>query len=174
MLLRAERAARSTAEEALGLVEAILTSAPVGIAVFDLDLRYARVNDAYAALSGIPAADHVGGQLGDVVPLQADVAADLRRVVTTGRTILGRQVELMTDSGGDEQRSFTVSYFPVRSTAGVLVGAGLTLVEVTAARSGPRPSEPPFCGGPRLLISASPSWPPPARCSRPPWSSTSS
>ena len=39
VLLSAERAARSTAEEALGLVEAILTSAPVGIAVFDLDLR---------------------------------------------------------------------------------------------------------------------------------------
>jgi PAS domain S-box-containing protein len=134
VLLSAERAARSTAEEALGLVEAILTSAPVGIAVFDLDLRYARVNDAYAALSGIPAADHVGGQLGDVVPLQADVAADLRRVVTTGRTILGRQVELLTDSGSDEQRSFTVSYFPVRSTASALVGAGLTLVEVTAQK----------------------------------------
>lgn len=95
VLLSAERAARSTAEEALGLVEAILTSAPVGIAVFDLDLRYVRVNDAYAALSGVPAADHVGGQLDDVLPLQADAAADLRRVVTTGRTILGRHVELV-------------------------------------------------------------------------------
>lgn len=133
VLLSAERAARSTAEEALGLVEAILTSAPVGIAVFDLDLRYVRVNDAYAELSGVPAADHIGGQLGDVIPLQADVAADLRRVVTTGRTILGRNVELVTDAG-DDQRSFTVSYFPVRTTAGVLVGAGLTLVEVTEAR----------------------------------------
>jgi len=133
VLLSAERAARSTAEEALGLVEAILTSAPVGIAVFDLDLRYVRVNDAYAALSGVPAADHTGGQLGDVVPLQADVAADLRRVVTTGRTILGRNVELVTDEV-EAARFFTVSYFPVRSTAGALVGAGLTLVEVTEAK----------------------------------------
>src|SRR5215207_490438 len=54
VLLSAERAARSTAEGALGLLEAILTSAPVGIAVFDLDLRYVRVNDAYAELSGVP------------------------------------------------------------------------------------------------------------------------
>jgi PAS domain S-box-containing protein len=133
VLLSAERAARATAEEALGLLEAILTSAPVGIAVFDLDLRYVRVNDAYAALSGVPAEDHAGGQLGDVVPLQAGVAADLRRVVTTGRTILGRHVELVTDDAGDA-RSFNVSYFPVRSAAGALVGAGLTLVEVTEAR----------------------------------------
>ncbi len=134
VLLSAERAARSTAEEALGLVEAILASAPVGIAVFDLDLRYVRVNDAYAALSGVPAADHVGGQLGDVLALQAEVGADLRRVVTTGRTILGRNVDLITDSEAGEQRSFTVSYFPVRTTAGALVGAGVTLFEVTEAR----------------------------------------
>ena len=135
VLLSAERAARSTAEEALGLVEAILTSAPVGIAVFDLDLRYVRVNDAYAALSGVPADDHVGGQLDDVLPLQADAAADLRRVVTTGRTILGRHVELVDGAAEDEgQRSFTVSYFPVRTTGGALVGAGLTLVEVTDAK----------------------------------------
>ena len=134
VLLSAERAARSTAEEALGLVEAILTSAPVGIAVFDLDLRYVRVNDAYAALSGVPAAGHVGGQLDDMLPFQADVAADLRRVVTTGRTILGRHVELVTDVDEERERSFTVSYFPVRTTAGALVGAGLTLVEVTEAK----------------------------------------
>ena len=134
VLLSAERAARATAEEALGLVEAILTSAPVGIAVFDLQLRYVRVNDAYAALSGRPAEDHAGRQLGDVVPMQAGVAADLRRVVTTGRTILGRPVELVTDADPDDVRSFTVSYFPVRTTAGVLVGAGLTMVEVTDAK----------------------------------------
>ena len=133
VLLSAERAARATAEEALNLLEAILTSAPVGIAVFDLDLRYVRVNDAYAALSGVPAEHHVGGQLGDVLPLQAGVSADLRRVVTTGRTILGRNVELVEDDDG-EARSFNVSYFPVRSAAGALVGAGLTLVEVTEAK----------------------------------------
>jgi PAS domain S-box-containing protein len=133
VLLTAERAARSTAEEALGLVEAILTSAPVGIAMFDMELRYVRVNDAYAALSGLAAAAHVGGGLGDVVPLHLAVAADLRRVVTTGRTILGRHVELPTDPD-DGARHFTVSYFPVRTTTGTLVGAGLTLVEITEAK----------------------------------------
>jgi PAS domain S-box-containing protein len=42
ILLSAEHAARATAEDALGLVEAIITSAPVGMAVFDLDLRSVR------------------------------------------------------------------------------------------------------------------------------------
>jgi PAS domain S-box-containing protein len=134
VLMSAEHAARSMAEEALGLIEAILTSAPVGIAVFDLDLRYVRVNDAYAALSGVPAADHVGGRLGDVVPLQTDLAADLRRVVTTGRTILGRHVEWGNHADPSENRHFNVSYFPVHSTSGARMGAGLSLVEITESK----------------------------------------
>lgn len=144
VLLAAERAARSTAEEALGLFEAILASAPLGIAVFDLDLKYVRVNDAYAAVTGIPAEAHAGVALGGTVPLHPDVAADLRRVVTTGRTTPSRALDLAgvpapggegtLGSASDGPRSFMVSCFPVRSTAGTLVGAGLTLAEVTEAR----------------------------------------
>jgi PAS domain S-box-containing protein len=129
VLLSAEHAARATAEEALGLLEAILGSAPVGIAVFDAELRYVRVNDAYAELSGEPAEDHVGARLGEVMPLPAEVMADLRRVSTTGRTIVGRQTELVGRDGG--ARHFTVSYFPVRTASGLLVGAGLTAVEIS-------------------------------------------
>ena len=134
ILLSAEHAAREMSEEALGLVEAILSSAPVGIAVFDLDLRYVRVNDAYAEISGISADDHLGGRVGDVVPLPYEVGADLRRVVTTGRTILDRGVVLPDADDPAQLRHFRVSYYPVRTTAGVLVGAGATVVEVTEAK----------------------------------------
>jgi serine phosphatase RsbU (regulator of sigma subunit)/PAS domain-containing protein len=127
VLLSAEHAARRTAEEALGLVEAVITSAPIGIAVFDLDLRYVRVNAAFAELSGTPPEEHPGRDVGDVLRLPSDFGADLRRVVTTGRTILGRPVAL-------DDRHFTVGYYPVRTSTGDLVGAGATLVEVTAAR----------------------------------------
>ncbi|HVE94548.1 MAG TPA: PAS domain-containing protein, partial [Acidimicrobiales bacterium] len=134
VLVQAERAARSTAEEALGLVESILTSAPVGIAVLDLDLRYVRVNEAYAELSRMPAEAHIGGRLGDVVPVQTDVAADLRRVLTTGRIILARNVELHDRTGRPSGRHFSVSYFPVRTAGGAMVGVGLAGIEITEAK----------------------------------------
>jgi serine phosphatase RsbU (regulator of sigma subunit)/PAS domain-containing protein len=127
VLLSAEHAARRTAEEALGLVEAVISSAPIGIAVFDLDLRYVRGNAAFAELSDTPPEEHQGRDVSEVLRLPSDFGADLRRVVTTGRTILGRPVAL-----GD--RHFTVGYYPVRTSTGDLVGAGATLVEVTAAR----------------------------------------
>jgi PAS domain S-box-containing protein len=134
VLLSAEHAARQVAEEALGLVEAILASAPVGIAVFDLDLRYVRVNEAYAELSGKLPEDHVGGRLGEVVDLPNEVGADLRRVVTTGRRILQRPVQVEGLASGAGVRYFNVSYYPVRTASGLLVGAGFTMVEVTEAR----------------------------------------
>jgi PAS domain S-box-containing protein len=133
VLLSAEHAARATAEEALGLVEAIVTSAPVGIAVFDLDLRYVRVNDAYATFSGVPPEEHVGGRVGEVVQLPPDAVADLRRVVTTGRTLLSRHVVL--DQGHPARvRHLNVNYYPVRTTSGALVGAGVTVVDVTETK----------------------------------------
>jgi serine phosphatase RsbU (regulator of sigma subunit)/anti-sigma regulatory factor (Ser/Thr protein kinase) len=104
------------------------------MAVFDLDLRYVRVNDAFAALSGIPAEEHVGGRIGEIIPLPPQVGADLRRVVTTGRTILGRQVELGDWGHPAARRHLSVSYYPVRSTTGALVGAGASVVDVTEAK----------------------------------------
>jgi len=93
-----------------------------------------RVNDAYAAMSGVPAAAHVGTPLGDVTPLHPEVGADLRRVVTTGRTILGRQIKHAAGAASGDERYFTASCFPVRTTTGSLAGAGLTLVEITQAK----------------------------------------
>jgi len=133
VLLSAEHAARATAEEALGLVEAIVTSAPVGIAVFDMDLRYVRVNDAYAAFSGVAPSEHIGGRVGEIVHLPPDAVADLRRVVTTGRTLLGRHVVLDQEHPA-RARHLNVNYYPVRTTTGVLVGAGVTVVDVTETK----------------------------------------
>ncbi|HUS61862.1 MAG TPA: SpoIIE family protein phosphatase [Acidimicrobiales bacterium] len=130
VLLSAEHAARRMSEEALGLVEAIVTSAPVGIAFLDLELRYVRVNDAFASLSGVPAADHIGATIGHVVPLPEEVTSDLRLVLETESPLLGRAVQLIDPQGGLPQH-FSVSYYPVRTTSGQLIGAGATLVDVT-------------------------------------------
>ncbi|MCU4183371.1 SpoIIE family protein phosphatase [Acidiferrimicrobium sp. IK] len=129
VLLSAEHAARATAEDALGLLEAILGAAPVAIAVFDTQLRYVRVNDAYAVLSGKTPAEHVGGTLGEVVPVVPEIASDLASTLRTGRVVAGRLIERELEAGGGV-RHFSVSYFPVRA-GDTLVGAGLTAVEIT-------------------------------------------
>jgi PAS domain S-box-containing protein len=134
VLLSAEHAARTTAEEALALLEAVLAAAPVGIAVFDLDLRFVRVNAALAAINGVQPDDHLGRRIDDVVSMPADVTADLRRVLATGRTLLGREVTGETPAEPGARRHFVLNYYPVLTAGGVIAGAGVTVSEVTQAK----------------------------------------
>lgn len=63
----------------------LLSSAPVGFALLDGDLRYVRVNQQLAELNGRPAADHVGRTVREVVPQLAPAAEPIfREVLATG------------------------------------------------------------------------------------------
>ena len=62
----------------------IFEHAPVGIALLDTRVRYVRVNDRLAEINGVPAAEHAGRTVGDLLPdLPAAVQADVERVART-------------------------------------------------------------------------------------------
>ncbi|MFI6638879.1 SpoIIE family protein phosphatase [Streptomyces sp. NPDC050504] len=50
------------------LLRQVVGQADVGIAVFDRTLRYRYVNGALAALNGLPADEHIGHRIGEVLP----------------------------------------------------------------------------------------------------------
>ena len=131
ILLSAEHAARATAEEALALLEAVLAAAPVGIAVLDPFLRFSRVNGALAAITGVPVADHAGRSFDEIMSMPPEVIADLRRVLTTGRTILGREVSGSMPSRPGVERHFVVNSYPVLDGGGATAGVGITVIEIT-------------------------------------------
>src|SRR5262249_32208301 len=54
------------AEQSVGLLDTFFASAPVGLGFLDNDLRYVRVNDAFARFGDRSAAEHVGGTVRDV------------------------------------------------------------------------------------------------------------
>ena len=61
-------AAQQESAESMAVLETLARSAPVGIAFVDRDLRFVRVNDAMAEISGLPAAEHVGRSVAEVSP----------------------------------------------------------------------------------------------------------
>ena len=131
ILLSAEHAARATAEEALALLEAVLAAAPVGIAVLDPSLCFSRVNGALAAITGVAVADHAGRSFDEIMSMPPEVIADLRRVLTTGRTILGREVSGTMPSRPGVDRHFVVNSYPVLDGGGATAGVGITVIEIT-------------------------------------------
>ena len=112
------------------LLEALVSDAPFGFALLDVDLRYVHINESLAALNGLPAAEHRGKTLSDIHPdLDGLVGPMLRRVISTGEPVLGVEQDVVVP-GLDERRWYTVNYHPVR-LQGDVVGVAGTLIDVT-------------------------------------------
>jgi PAS domain-containing protein/anti-sigma regulatory factor (Ser/Thr protein kinase) len=98
---------------------ALLDEAPLGIAVLDRDLRYLAVNELLAAVNGVPAAEHVGRHVREVIPtMRADLEDALRRVLDSGIALRGLQVESVGPTTPGLPRAFELSFLPI--TGGLL------------------------------------------------------
>ena len=133
-----EQLADARAEEANLLVQALLESVPLGMALWDRNLRFVRVNATMAALNGLPPEAHVGQELADLLGSLADgIAADIASVFATGKAVAGREVVWRSEGAGDEERTWLVSYYPVIRRDEVL-WVGSIALEVTEWRRGER------------------------------------
>jgi PAS domain S-box-containing protein len=134
LLYRAAQDAERRSEEDRRVLDAVLENAPLGIAFFDREHRYVRVNAALAAINGIPSADHVGRRPTEIVPaLGAAVDPDLAIVLETGQPVLEREVFGPTQ-GSDGSRVWLVNYFPVARDGGEILGVGAIVADVTERR----------------------------------------
>ena len=115
------------------LLGLLADEAPIGIALFDRDLRYTYANRFLERVHG---RDPVGSTIWQVIPDLADVVAKrLRHVLETGETLEGQGVT--GDAGGSSKvAAFDSTYFPVRGR-GRVVGVGALTRDVTAQRRVP-------------------------------------
>jgi len=120
------------AAEARAMLDAIYRDAPVGLAFFDDDLRYVRVNDALAEIHGVPAADHVGRSLVEIIPaMAAAITERLRHVRDTGESLLDLEITGVTPRDPGRPRHFQASYFRVTLDDGEALGIGCTKIDIT-------------------------------------------
>jgi PAS domain S-box-containing protein len=130
------------ARQTTALLDALYGSAPVGLGFWDLDLRYVRVNEALAAINERPPEDHVGRTLREVVPQLAPVLEPLaRRVLETGRPVIGLEMNGGTPREPDAMRHWSASYYPVLAADGATIGVGAVVEETTERRRAERRTE---------------------------------
>ncbi|RPI16154.1 MAG: PAS domain-containing protein [Lysobacterales bacterium] len=123
-----EREARERLEE----LQAIYTTAPVGLCLVDRDLRFRRINEHLAEMNGLPAEDHVGRTIGEVVPeLARIIEPELHRVIETGEPRLEFEVVGRTAAQPGVERTWIESWHPFRDGAGHVIGVNITVYEVT-------------------------------------------
>ncbi len=119
-------------EETVALLDTLLDSAPVGFAFFDRELRYQRVNDTLARISGLTPEAMQGRTVTEVMPsLEAVVSHSLRPVLETGQAQIGVEVRGTTPAAPHKERFWLNSYYPVDDAAGNRLGVGVIVVEIT-------------------------------------------
>jgi PAS domain S-box-containing protein len=146
-LFREAEGSRREAQESLAVVDAVFAAAPVGVAFMDTNFRYVRVNEALAAINGLPSDEHFGRTLRDVLgeELASEIEPLHRQVLETGEPILDLQMELAAPTT-QETRNLLVSYYPVLDVDDTKIGVGVVITDVSeleqalaaAERSGAR------------------------------------
>lgn len=123
----------SELEEANGLLNTVLDQAPIGVALFDRELRYIRVNDALARIDGVTIADHLGKTVSEVLPqLGSELVPALRGVLLTGESV-SREITGETPASPGELRHWSLYAYGL-SLRGEIIGVGAVCEEVTAKR----------------------------------------
>ncbi len=132
-LERTEGSARKESTDALEKeLKQIFKDIPIGVCYFDRNLRYLLINGWLAAINGIPADDHLGRTIGEVLPdVAARVESQLRSVIETGEPIIGGTVDAPTPAHPGQIRSFQHNYFPVESGDGTVVGVSCVVEDIT-------------------------------------------
>ena len=120
------------------LLDGIFAGAPVGIALFAPDLRYLRVNDSYAGITGVAAAEHIGHSIREIVPGVAAVASEmLGQVLRTGEAV--HEAVITAPAGQDgSQRRLIASYIPLVIPGGEVAGLAALVRDDTERHSAQR------------------------------------
>ncbi len=125
-------AALQQKDEAYILLDTLMSTAPVGLAFVDSELCYRRINDTLAEVNGVPAKDHIGYAVREVLPELAPVVEPLfRRVMETRQPIVNLDVSGETPKSPGEHRDWLASYYPVVAQDGSVLGVGLVVLEIT-------------------------------------------
>lgn len=129
-------------EQAIAALNSFIASAPVGVAMFDGEMRYRLVNEPLAQMNGAPAADHIGKSVADMLPdLHAQVEPLFRRVIETGASVLDQIIEGETASCPGVKRTWRGSWFPVAGPDGRASGVGAIIHEITQQQRAEREAQ---------------------------------
>ncbi|HKQ51672.1 MAG TPA: PAS domain S-box protein, partial [Pyrinomonadaceae bacterium] len=126
------RASEETARLRLAELEATYNDAPVGLCVLDRELRFVRINERLAEINGVPAAEHIGRTMREVVPDLADAVEPVfRRVIETGEPELNFEVTGQTKAQPGVERNWVESWHPLTDSSGENVGINVVAEEIT-------------------------------------------
>ncbi|MGW6605119.1 SpoIIE family protein phosphatase [Streptomyces sp. NPDC055036] len=124
-------------ERDVALSTQLFDQSPIGLAVLDTELRFVAVNPAMERARGLPAEDHLGRRLGEVLPavnIDASEAA-VRDVLESGRPQIDKYTIGRTPADPDNDHAWSVSAYRLEDSHGQVLGVATSVVDVTDRHS---------------------------------------
>ncbi|MEU1506998.1 SpoIIE family protein phosphatase [Kitasatospora sp. NPDC005748] len=120
-------------EADLAVLDGIFGQSPIGMAVYDTDLRYVRLNLALARMNGVPVEDHLGRRISGVLPgiNSAEIEQTMRQVLTTGRPVVDARSHGRVPGDPRRDRAWSASYFRLEDSTGRVFGVCSSIIDVT-------------------------------------------
>jgi two-component system sensor histidine kinase/response regulator len=124
--------AKESMRESETWLNAYFAASPSGMAMVDPQLRYMKVNQPLADITGVPLQSHIGKTIRETVPQLADILEPLyQEVFATGKPILNFELSGETNASPGELRDWQISYFPLMGEAGEPKAVGSIVNEIT-------------------------------------------
>jgi PAS domain S-box-containing protein len=128
---------RSGLNDTLSLLDSMLANAPIGLAFFDRQCRFVRVNQVFAHMTGIPLSSHLGRTLPELLgqPVARELEDVVQRVFTQEEPV--RNLEFssppQSDVHGKQDQPWTwlASAYPVRTTAEQMRWVGVIVLDAS-------------------------------------------
>jgi PAS domain S-box-containing protein len=119
----------------LAELENIYDYAPVGLCFVDRNLRFVHINEQLAAMNGMPAREHIGRTIREIIPDVADqIEQHFRRALDSGKPVLNVELHGVTAAEPGVARDWLANYVPLRSEAGLVIGVTVAVVEITSRK----------------------------------------
>ena len=113
-------------------LKSFFQGATAGLALLDKDLRYVQINDTLAGMNGVPAKDHLGRTMREIVPQIASIAEPIfQKAFATGEAVLNVEFSGETRSHSGTWRHWMASFFPITGADGSPSTVGAIVVETT-------------------------------------------
>ncbi len=118
----------------LAQLQAIYDGAPVGLCFVDSRMRFVSINERLAALHGRTVPEHLGRNVGEIVPdVFEQIKPHLQRALE-GESIQDLEVRIPGASPSDAGRVLLATYQPARDEAGEVVGVCVAVVDISARK----------------------------------------
>ncbi|OIJ94053.1 SpoIIE family protein phosphatase [Streptomyces monashensis] len=131
--LAADQSTVRRLEQDVALSERMVEQSPSGLAVLDPQLRFVSVNPALERINGLPAADHVGRPLAEVLPrlVTEPLEAEARQVLRTGVPVIDRPVVGRTSADPEQDHTWSLSLYRLEDALGNVLGVAASVIDIT-------------------------------------------